>query len=325
MFIVKLFFTFVMVTLLCCISFGSEKVKVLIIVGINNHDWENTTIATKASLEQTDRFAIDVCTSPSRNALKGDWKTWRPNFFDYDVIVSNFNDDCEVDGGCEPIWSPETRADFEKFVREGGGLVTIHAADNAFATWPEYNEMIGGGGWGGRKAGMSGWLLRLIDGKWTTTSPDKGLSGEHGDMREFLVIHDQPSHPILKGLPTEWKHATDELYSALRGPYKNVEVLAHSYSLYTKEHEPTLMIITYGKGKIFHIPLGHYNDEYPPFGEAVHCVGYQTVLARGTEYVATGKVTLGIPESFPGKEKAVVIPPEELEWPSIQRITKTRF
>jgi type 1 glutamine amidotransferase len=310
----KVFITFVMVSLLSCVSFGSDKIKVLIVDGVNNHDWKSTTIATKATLEQTGRFTVDICTSPSRIAPKKEWKAWHPKFFDYQVVVSNFNDDCEVDGGCEPLWSPETRADFEKFVREGGGLVTIHAADNAFATWPAYNEMIGGGGWGGRKAGVSGSLLRMINGKWTTTSPDKGLSGEHGRMREFLVIHDQPSHPILKGLPTEWKHATDELYSALRGPYKNVEVLAHSYSLYTKENEPQLMIITYGKGKIFHIALGHYNDEYPPFGEAVHCVGYQTVLARGTEYVATGKVTLSIPRFFPGKEKAVVIAPDKLEW-----------
>lgn len=295
-------------------SAPSEKIKVLIIDGINNHDWENTTIAVKATLEQTGRFFVDVNTSPSRNAPKDAWKTWRPKFFDYQVIVSNFNDDCEVKGGCEPIWSPETMADFEKFVREGGGLVTIHAADNAFAKWPAYNEMIGGGGWGGRQAGQSGYLLRLIDDKWTKTSPDKGLSGEHGNMRKFLVIHDLPSHPILKGLPTEWRHATDELYSALRGPYKNVEVLAHSYSLYTKENEPQLMLITYGKGKVFHIAPGHYNNESPPFGEAVHCVGYQTVLARGTEYVATGKVTIGIPRFFPGKEKAVVIAPDKLEW-----------
>jgi type 1 glutamine amidotransferase len=313
----KVFITCVLVSLLTCVSFDSNKIKVLIVDGVNNHDWKRTTIATKATLEQTGRFTVDICTSPSRNASKKEWNAWRPNFFDYQVVVSNFNDDCEVDGGCEPLWSPGIRADFEKFVREGGGLVTIHAADNAFATWPAYNEMIGGGGWGGRKAGMSGSLLRMINGKWATTSPDKGLSGEHGRMREFLVIHDQPSHPILKGLPTEWKHATDELYSALRGPYKNVEVLAHSYSRYTKENEPQLMIITYGNGKIFHIALGHYNDEYPPFGEAVHCVGYQTVLARGTEYVATGKVTLSIPRFFPGKEKAVVIAPDKLEWPRL--------
>jgi len=56
-------------------------------------------------------------------------------------------------------------------------------------------------------------------------------------------------------------------------------------------------------------------------------VGYQTVLARGTEYVATGKVTIGIPDSFPGKKKAVMVAPEKLKWPklSIRLITKTGF
>jgi len=207
--------------------------------------------------------------------------------------------------------------------------------------------MIGLGGWGGRKAGKSGYLLRMIDGKWQPTSPNRELSGEHGREHEFLVIHDKPSHPILKGLPTEWMHAKDELYSALRGPAKNIEVLAHSYSLYTKENEPTLFLITYGKGKVFHIPLGHdvmeddedgddeeeYDDEdddeeewekeREPYGTALHCVGYQTVLARGTEYVATGKVTIGIPDSFPTKDKAVLIAPDKLKWPGKARPTSS--
>jgi type 1 glutamine amidotransferase len=167
--------------------------------------------------------------------------------------------------------------------------------------------MIGLGGWGGRQAGTHGYLLRLIDGKWQPTSPDEGLSGEHGEQREFAVIHDKPSHPILKGLPTEWLHSKDELYSALRGPAKNIEVLAHSYSLLTKENEPVLFLITYGEGKVFHIPLGHD-------ATSLHCVGHQTALARGTEYVATGKVTIGIPDSFPTKEKSSVVAPDKVEW-----------
>jgi len=90
----------------------------------------------------------------------------------------------------------------------------------------------------------------MVSGKWMATSPNEGGSGEDGSVRDFLVIHDQPSHPILKGLPTEWMHAADELYGALRGPVKNVEVLAHAFSLITKEAEPVMMIITYGKGAI---------------------------------------------------------------------------
>ena len=292
----------------------SDQIEVLIIDGVNNHDWENTTAATVATLEQTGRFVVDVSTSPNRRSSREEWEAWRPAFFDYDVVISDFNEDCAEEGGCEPLWSAETMADFERYVREGGGFVAIHAADNHGAGWPEYNQMIGLGGWGGRRAGVSGYLLRLIDGEWAATSPDEGISGEHGPQREFLVIHDQPAHPILAGLPPEWMHATDELYSSLRGPAENIEVLAHSFSLYTNENEPVYMLIPYGEGMVFHIPLGHYNDESEPSGVAVECVGYQTILARGTEFVATGEVTIGIPSAFPTAEASSVVAPDELEW-----------
>ena len=294
------------------IATREKPIKVLIVDGVNNHDWKNTTKANKATLEATGRFTVDVSTSPSRSASEEEWNAWRPNFSDYQVVISNYND------GAKTLWSSEMRGDFEKFVREGGGFVPVHAADNSAGDWIEYNEMIGMGGWGGREAGKSGYLLRLIDGEWQPTSPNEGLSGEHADMREYAVVHDKPSHPILKGLPTEWMHATDELYSALRGPAENVEVLAHSFSLLTEENEPTFFLITYGKGKVFHMPLGHWDDESEPQGKALHCVGFQTLLARGTEYVATGEVTIGIPDSFPTKDKAVVVAPDEVNWPATQ-------
>lgn len=293
-------------------SFAADPINVLIIDGVNNHNWEKTTAATKATLEATGRFTVDVSTSPSKEAPKKDWAKWSPAFSDYDVVVSNFNDDCWEDGGCETLWSAETQDAFMKFVHEGGGFVPVHAADNAFTNWPDYNEMIAVGGWGGREAGVSGYLLRLEDGEWQQASPNEGLSGEHGDRREFAVVHDKPDHPILKSLPTEWMHGKDELYSALRGPAVNVEVLAHSHSLLTKENEPMLMLIDFGKGKIAHLPMGHWSDE--PLGSALYCVGFQTLLARSTEFVATGKVTIGVPKSFPGKKKASVVAPDKVEW-----------
>jgi hypothetical protein len=334
------------------VSSAADQIKVLIIDGVNNHDWEMTTEATKATLEHTGRFKVDVSTSPPKRASKDVWETYHPTFSNYDVVIANFNNDCELYDenpapedrahnshlprrleDCSLLWSEKTRADLEGFVRTGGGLVVLHGADNSWASWPAYNDMIGLGGWGGRAAGKSGYLLRKINGQWRPTSPNEGLSGEHGREREFLVIHDEPSHPILRGLPGQWVHAQDELYSALRGPAKNIEVLAHAYSRVTKEDEPILFLIRYGKGRVFHIPMGHdrmegdegdegdeswdepWDEQGDPYGTALHCVGYQTVLARGTEYVATGRVTLGIPDFFPTQEEAVVMPPDKVNWP----------
>jgi type 1 glutamine amidotransferase len=296
------------------VAASPDAIRVLIIDGVNNHDWESTTAITRATLEQTGHFAVDVSTSPGKRASREEWDAWRPAFADYQVVLSNFNDDCEEDGGCESLWSKATKSDLENYVRDGGGFVAVHAADNHDANWLEYNRMIGVGGWGGRQAGVHGSILRDIDGAWTATSPDDGISGEHGEQREFLVIHDQPDHPILAGLPAEWMHATDELYSSMRGPAENVEVLARAHSLYTNEDEPILMVVSYGSGKIFHIPMGHYNDESEPFGVSLECVGFQTVLARGTEYVATGAVTLGVPSGFPGAEASVVLAPAQVVW-----------
>jgi len=314
----RLFLATLILSLVTSVSFAADQVKVLIIDGVNNHDWQNTTKANKATLEATGRFTVDVSTSPRKRAPEEEWESWHPDFSKYDAVLSNFNDDWEEGSPPLSLWSQQTMAGFEKFVRDGGGLVVVHGADNAFANWPEYNEMIAVGGWGGRKAGKSGYLLRLIDGKWQPTSPDKGRSGDDEAVKDYLVIHDQPDHPILKGLPTEWMHAEDELYASLRGPAKNVEVLAHSWCRLTDENEPLMMIITYGKGKVFHIPMGHWNDEFEPYGAALHCVGFQTVLARGTEYVATGKVTIGIPDSFPTKEKTSVVAPDKVKWPATE-------
>jgi type 1 glutamine amidotransferase len=285
------------------IGFSADKIKVLIVDGVNNHNWKLTTAATKGTLLKSGRFDVDVSTSPDKKASKEEWEKWQPNFSKYEVVVSNFND------GGKTLWSKATQTAFESFVKNGGGFVPVHAADNSSGDWHAYNEMIAVGGWGGRKAGKSGSLLRLEGGKWKASSPDEGKSGSHGPQRNFMVVHDQPDHPILKGLPTEWMHAKDELYNTLRGPAKNVEVLAHSESLQSKTNEPMLMIISYGKGKVAHIPMGHYNNE------SCECVGFQTILARSTEYVATGKVTIGIPKNFPGKETPVVVNPGDLVWP----------
>jgi len=260
----------------------AAPMKALIIDGQNNHDWKATTPLLRAALEQTGLFAVDVATSPPQG---GDMTSFKPAFSKYKVILSNYNGDS---------WSPETRQAFVEYVRAGGGVVIVHAADNSFPDWKEFNEMIGVGGWGGRNE-KSGPYVRIMDGKVVRdTSPGSG--GSHGQQHAFLVETRDAQHPITAGLPAKWMHQKDELYDRLRGPAVNMDILATAYADKAKGgsgyHEPMLMTITFGQGRIFHTTLGHGT-------EAMKCVGFITTLQRGSEWAATGQVTQKVPDDFP--------------------------
>jgi type 1 glutamine amidotransferase len=269
---------------------AATPIKALIVDGQNNHDYKSTTPHLKKLLEETGMFTVDVATTPP---AKGDMNSFRPKFTDYKVVISNYNG--------EP-WSDQTKTDFENYVKNGGGFVSVHAADNAFPEWPAYNEMIGLGGWNDRNE-KSGPYLRLRDGKWTPdTTPGRG--GSHGKQHAFLMITRAPEHPIMRGLPTKWMHAKDELYDRLRGPAKDLTILASAFSAKEQagsgEDEPLLIARNFGKGRVFHTALGHNNG---PDLTAQNCVGFITTFQRGTEWAATGKVTQKVPADFPDEKE----------------------
>ena len=292
---------------------AGEKLKALIVDGQNNHEvWPKSTLMMKHYLESSGLFDVEVARThylwkaereaaflPLANAgvsellkePKAD-PAFKPDFSKYAVIVSNF-------GWKAADWPEETRRAFEKYMAEGGGLAVVHAADNSWPTWPEFNRMIGLGGWGDRNEKNGPYVYYDKAGQVVRdTTP--GPSGKHGPQNEFVVTLRNHEHPITRGLPDFWMHSKDECYSLLRGPAENMAILATACDSPALKaagrNEPMLMALTYHKGRVFHTTLGH--DSY-----SFECVGFITTFLRGTEWAATGKVTQPIPPDFPAADK----------------------
>ena len=262
---------------------AKPKLKVLIIDGSDSHDCKVTTPILKKALASCGRFTVGLATSGKNTVPVG--------FANFDVIVMNYNTPNEM-------WPEQTRTAFEKYIAGGGGLVIYHAANNSFQKWPAYNEMIGLG-WRDNKFGDR--LFMNKDGKITRQRAGTGPGGSHGQQHEYQVVTRDKEHPITKGLPEIWMHAKDELYHAQRGPAKNLTILASAYSAKqqggTGDHEPVLWVIPYGKGRVFTTVLGHGVP-------GTQCVGFVTTFLRGTEWAASGEVTIPVPEDFPTAGKS---------------------
>lgn len=141
--------------------------------------------------------------------------------FDYDLVVLHFRND-------KPLRrEKQARANLSRFVREGKGLVVLHFACGAFGDWPEFVSLAG----------------RVWDGKNT-----------HDPRGPFTVRLVKPDHPITRGLTD--LTTDDELYTGLSGSTP-IELLAVARSRTTGKEQPMAFTLRYGKGRVFHTPLGH--------------------------------------------------------------------
>jgi uncharacterized protein len=272
---------------------AAEPIRVLIIDGQNNHNWKSTTPILQKHLEDSGRFTVSVATAPGKGKADA-MAAFAPDLSKVDVVVSNYNGES---------WSKTFNTALESQVKAGKlGYVVIHAANNAFGNWSEYYQMIGMG-WQGPKFGRR---LYLDDqGQEQFQKSGEGDGAGHRYVGPFRVTIRDTEHPITKGMPAEWLHVQDELYDNMRGPIENVKLLATAYSDKAKKgtgrHEPMIWTVSYGTGRVFHTPMGHD-------ATAMSCVGFATTLTRGTEWAATGRVTLAVPKNFPTADKTSTMP-----------------
>lgn len=270
----------------CCSE--TRPMKALVVSGQNNHNWQVSHKVLKLILDNSGMFQTDIVLTPEKG---GDMNEFKPEFDKYDVVVLDYNGD---------RWSASTDSAFLQYVRNGGGVVVYHAADNAFADWDEFNRIIALGGWEGRNEKHGPYCYWDDGGLVLDETPGNG--GSHGQQREYAMHCRNAEHPITKGLPDNWMHGKDEMYDSMRGP-ANIKDLLYSGKAEKEtggsgKEEPLVFTVDYGKARIFHIMLGHCGptEEDNP---AMQCAGFQTLLLRGTEWAATGNVTQSLPDDFP--------------------------
>jgi type 1 glutamine amidotransferase len=251
---------------LASLSFAAQApvseppIKTLLVTGFNNHNWQYTSRVHKDTLEGCGRFVVDITDDPKSTLADA------ATLSQYQLVVLDYNDS---QAKTPQRWGEAAEANFVKAVRGGAGVVAIHAADNAFVGWKDYEQMMG---------------LMWISG---TTG--------HGKFHPFKVEFTDRDHPISKGLSDFT--TDDELYHKLVNTQKaEFKLLAQAFDAKeingSGENEPMALVHEFGKGRVFATPLGHvWGGPDDPHTSVVN-PGFKALLVRGAEWAATGKVTL---------------------------------
>jgi type 1 glutamine amidotransferase len=242
-------------------SFADQPIPTLIITGHNNHNWQYTSRVHKDTLEATGKFVVDITEDPG--ATLADAKA----IGKYKLFVLDYND-----SQAAKRWGGEGSAaekNFAEAVRGGTGVVAVHAANNAFNGWKEYEQMLG---------------LMWREGTG------------HGKYHDFDVKIVDKDHPITKGMTDFSKHP-DELYHKLvnvrqTSPHILMRAMDDKEFGGTGAEEPMALTIEYGKGRVFATPLGHVWVNDLKSKRSVLDPQFRVLLVRGAEWAATGAVTL---------------------------------
>ena len=263
-------------------------IPVLVIGGQNNHDWKTGNAFLMALLNRPG-FAPSESNTPEKGAPASSWAEWKPGFDRYRCVLLDYNGEA---------WPEPVQREFERYVAGGGGVVALHAANNSFTGWGEYEKMIGLL-WRPPTFGAS--LYFDDQGTLQREEAGQGRPMGHGKQWDWVLKVRDAQHPITAGMPPSWKHVKDELYHGQRGPAQDVHILLSAFSDTeqggTGKHEPIVWWVPYGKGHVVTDVMGHVGET-----ATMSCVGFQTVLLRSIEWVASGRCSTPIPSDFPTAE-----------------------
>lgn len=238
---------------------AAEPLRVLILSGKNVHDWKTTTPELQRIYEESGRFKVVEVLNDPATCTAA-------NLARCDVVVCNWTAHPEMHG--HP-WGEVAERAISDFVRGGKGFVAFHAASTAYYDWPEFQQLV------------------ALTWKWQFTS--------HTAYATFKVAIDDRDHPITRGLSDFW--ITDELYQNMvtltRTDYRLLcKAFARTDISGTGRFEPMLVTTQLGQGRGLNLLLGH---DVP----AMRNIGFRTLLLRGTEWAASGQVTVPIPANWP--------------------------
>jgi uncharacterized protein len=243
------------------------RLKVLILTGESDslyHDWHTSTPFLRQLLERTGRFEVKVEEQVSGITAA----TLRP----FDVLILNYNG---------PRWGAVTEKAVEEFVSNGKGMISFHGVTYGLFYGMVFDRATEK--WSYPAGSRDEWAAytSLIGARW-----DPAKLG-HGARHVFPVKWVDTEHPISKGMPATFL-ANDELYHRLE-LLPDTTVLASAFSDPatggTGNNEPIVWVTQLGSGRTVHLTLGHDLS-------AMSQPGFEATFVRGTEWAATGQVTL---------------------------------
>ena len=264
---------------------AENRLKVLIISGRNSyeHDWTGVNNMLRSMMQDTKRFDVRVTEDFDHGTLE--------TLKGYDVVLLNYSSRWNYADPMQKIWSDGAFKALYQYVREGGGLVAYHSSFTWGRDIPEYKRLIGGAMEPGssRRAPPGAFPVHLVDRTHPITA----------GMREYVWTYNDDMYTNMAMDPEAKIHVLATAHDSAAAYDPKLTGPKYPAAAYTPAKlkamkgidadHPQVWTADYGKGRVFSITLGH--DEV-----SLHFQPLQTLILRGTEWAATGKVTLPVLE-----------------------------